>query len=73
MNATTCAPAVATAQRKVPERSSLIRTMRAGDELTIDNGRIVIRVDLVDRKRGTIRFLLSPEVVVDKPPKKPPA
>ena len=59
---------VADAQHK----TSLTRTMRVGDELSIDNRRIVIRVEHVDRKRGTIRFLLDPDVRVDKPPKKDP-
>jgi len=47
--------------------------MRVGDELSIDNGRVVIRVENVDRKRLTANFKLDQELVVDKPPKKPPA
>jgi hypothetical protein len=60
---------VADAQQK----TSLTRTMRVGDELSIDNRRIVIVVDGVDRKRCTVKFRLDQDVKVDKPPKKPPA
>jgi pyruvate kinase len=52
--------------------ASLTRTLRVGDELSLDNGRVVVRVEDIDRKRSTVNFRIDRELVVDKPPKKPP-
>lgn len=49
--------------------SSLTRTLRVGDVMSLDNGRVIVTVDGVDRKRATVNFRIDREVKVDKPPK----
>jgi pyruvate kinase len=54
------------------QMASLTRTLRVGDELSVDNGRVVVKVEGIDRKRSTVNFRIDRKLSVDKPPKKPP-
>lgn len=50
------------------ERRALTRTMRVGETVTLDDGRIVITVlERTGRNASRLRFDLAPDVVVNKP------
>ena len=50
------------------ERSILTRTVRVGESITLDNGRIVMQMlERTGRNAARIRFDLASDVVVNKP------
>lgn len=50
------------------ERRALTRTVRVGEVITLDNGRIVITLlERTGRNASRIRFDLADDVVVNKP------
>lgn len=53
------------------QRSSLTRTLRVGDELSLDNGRVVVKLVAQKGQRSTLNFQLDRCIRVDKPPMKP--
>lgn len=55
-------------QQKNDQKTSLTRTLRVGDELSFDNGRIVIKLEEQSGKRARLNLKLDPEIKVDKPP-----
>lgn len=61
--------AVADSQQK----TTLVRSMCVQDELSFDNGRVVIRFDEWHGRKAVLLVRMDPEVKVDKPPRKPPA
>lgn len=53
------------------QKASLSRTLRVGDELSFDNGRIVIRLEEQSGKRARLNLQIDRDIKVDKPPKEP--
>jgi hypothetical protein len=51
------------------QRSSLTRTLRLGDEISLDNGRVVVKLVEQKGRRATLNFQLDRTVTVDKPPR----
>ena len=50
------------------ERNTLTRTVRVGESITLDNGRIVLQMlERTGRNAARIRFDLASDVVVNKP------
>lgn len=53
------------------QKTSLSRTLRVGEAVSFDNGRIVVKlVDKSGRKAG-LHLLIDPDIKVDRPPKPP--
>lgn len=52
-------------------RTRLVRTLKPGDSITLDNGRIRLEAIQVPGRRVSLKLELPPEVVIDTPkPKK---
>lgn len=50
------------------ERRTLTRTVKVGETITFDDGRIVVQLlERTGRNASRIRFDLAPDVVVNKP------
>lgn len=50
------------------DKRTLTRTMKVGESITFDNGRIVVQLlDRTGRNASRIRFELADDVVVNKP------
>ena len=50
------------------ERRALTRTIRVGETITLDNGRIVMQMlERTGRNAARVRFDLDADVVVNKP------
>lgn len=50
------------------ERRALTRTVKVGETITLDNGRIVLQLlERTGRNASRIRFDLAADVVVNKP------
>lgn len=50
-------------------KTSLMRTIRVGEEVSLDNGRIVVRLEEQSGRRARLNFQMDPDIRVDKPPK----
>jgi pyruvate kinase len=48
------------------QKTSLTRTLRVGDEFSVDNGRIVVRLESQSGKRARLTFKMDPQIKVDK-------
>lgn len=59
--------AVSTTQHK----SSLMRTLRVGEDVSFDNGRIVVKLEAQSGRRARLNFQINRDIQVDKPPKDP--
>lgn len=53
------------------QKASLSRTLRVGDAISFDNGRIVVRLEDKSGRRARLNLLIDPDIKVDKPPKPP--
>jgi hypothetical protein len=51
------------------QKTSLTRTLRVADELSLDNGRVVVRLEGWQGRRAILNFRIDPDLKVDKPPK----
>jgi hypothetical protein len=55
------------------QKTSLYRTLRVGDVLSFDNGRIVVKLENRSGRCARLNLQLDPDIKVDKPPTgKPP-
>jgi len=53
------------------QKTSLSRTLRVGDALSFDNGRIEVRLEAHSGRKARLNFKIDPQIKVDKPPKEP--